>query len=372
MNLPPLHPPITTECQIQGDVVVANDVVMAPGVMLLADPGSRIVISAGVSLGMGVLLHARGGTIAVEAGTTLGAGVLMVGQGTIGAQACVGASTTVFEQSVPAGAIIAPGSVVSQHPRALVPEMPPTGHIATPSRVPMPATPAAASSPSVATFAPQPSVSPFHSTPSPSFNQGFEAWDDPVPPAQTAPTAGEHTEPTPPSVESVESVESIDPLPSQRPFGEPSPPPGETTPPTGTHLHSEANPVWGTAASTAGPEARVQDRSAQPSPSAPGQAEARPPGSPSSEPPRLSMPHGFQFYSPQQTRSPAETGSASGPSGSGLPQDPAQTSPMAPATSPSPTIDRSPSPPAQPRRVYGRDYFLQMRWSMFPDRPPSA
>lgn len=401
MNLPPLHPPIATEYQIQGDVVVANDVVMAPGVLLLAEPGSRIVIGAGVCFGMGVLLHARGGTIVVEAGATLGAGVLMVGQGTIGAQACVGTSTTVFEQSVPAGAIIAPGSVVSIHPQALVPGVEQAGRVATPSPVPpVPPGPRPA----------QPISTPV--SPASALNQGFEVWDEPSPrspapppaqpvplghPAMASPTAGEPApgtaaarsgvsgdysawgEPSP-TASAAHAQPSVDPWTSAADRGAtapPSPPPAAPNVDMGRSpepFRSEPSPS-GTAQAAA-----AQTRTPPPSPPVPGAAEPR--AAANAPPPRISMPQGFQFYSPQQAQSPGDAAAPAQP-----PPHPSASSYTAGQPSPStpppgaadpPPPPEPPAPPEPPpkrpqnHRVYGRDYFLQMRWSMFPNHPPPA
>ena len=97
---------------MSGDVVVNEGAAIAPGAILQADPGSRISIAAGACIGMGVILHAREGTLEIEAGVILGAGVLVVGAGKIGANACIGAGTTLIDpcidkmQIMPAGSLI--------------------------------------------------------------------------------------------------------------------------------------------------------------------------------------------------------------------------------------------------------------------------
>ena len=97
---------------MSGDVVVNEGAAIAPGVILQAEPGSRISIAAGACIGMGVILHAREGTLEIEAGVILGAGVLVVGAGTIGTSACIGAGTTLINpcidqmQIMPAGSLI--------------------------------------------------------------------------------------------------------------------------------------------------------------------------------------------------------------------------------------------------------------------------
>ena len=112
MYLSPL--PLSSNSQIlmSGDVVVNEGAAIAPGVILQAEPGSRISIAAGACIGMGVILHAREGTLEIGAGVILGAGVLVVGAGTIGTSACIGAGTTLIDpcidqmQIMPAGSLI--------------------------------------------------------------------------------------------------------------------------------------------------------------------------------------------------------------------------------------------------------------------------
>ena len=49
---------------------------------------------------MGTILHSYQGTLEVGESANIGTGVLFVGKGKIGAHACVGASTTIFNASV--------------------------------------------------------------------------------------------------------------------------------------------------------------------------------------------------------------------------------------------------------------------------------
>ena len=97
---------------MSGDVVVNEGAAIAPGVILQAEPGSRISIAAGACIGLGVILHAREGTLEIGAGVILGAGVLVVGAGKIGANSCIGAGTTLIDpcidqmQIMPAGSLI--------------------------------------------------------------------------------------------------------------------------------------------------------------------------------------------------------------------------------------------------------------------------
>lgn len=112
MYLSPLQLSSNSQILMSGDVVVNEGAAIAPGVILQAEPGSRISIAAGACIGLGVILHAREGTLSIEAGVILGAGVLVVGAGTIGTSACIGAGTTLIDpcieqmQIMPAGSLI--------------------------------------------------------------------------------------------------------------------------------------------------------------------------------------------------------------------------------------------------------------------------
>ncbi len=96
-----------------GEVWVESSAGIAPGVLLQANPGSRIEVGAGVCIGMGSVLHAYGdGILRVEPGATIGTGVLLVGCGTIGRKACIGSAATVINPAIPPDRIVAPGSLV--------------------------------------------------------------------------------------------------------------------------------------------------------------------------------------------------------------------------------------------------------------------
>lgn len=117
MYLSPLQLSSNFQVCISGDVVVDEGAAIAPGAILRADPDSRISIAAGACIGMGVIIHANAqGTLEVGAGAILGAGVLIVGSGAIGANACIGAATTLINpcvdkmQILPAGSLIGDGS----------------------------------------------------------------------------------------------------------------------------------------------------------------------------------------------------------------------------------------------------------------------
>lgn len=108
------------DTHIYGDVIIHPSAVLAPGIILQAATNSRIVIGAGVCLGMGSILQVSEGLLEIEAGANLGAGFLMVGQGKIGANACIGAATTVFNYSVAPGQVIASGSILGDTSRQVV------------------------------------------------------------------------------------------------------------------------------------------------------------------------------------------------------------------------------------------------------------
>jgi len=116
MHLSPLQLSSNSQVCISGDVVVHEGAAIAPGVILQADPDSRISIAPGACIGMGVIIHARQGTLEVGAGVILGAGVLIVGSGAIGANACIGAASTIINpcidkmQILPAGSLMGDGS----------------------------------------------------------------------------------------------------------------------------------------------------------------------------------------------------------------------------------------------------------------------
>ncbi|HIK28166.1 MAG: carbon dioxide concentrating mechanism protein [Oscillatoriaceae bacterium SKW80] len=117
MLMPLLRSVELSQYYVSGDVTIDKSAAIAPGVILHADPGSRIVISAGVCIGMGAILHARNGTLTVEAGAILGAGVLIVGKAKIGANACVGAVTTIINSDIAPQQVVSPASLVGDTSR---------------------------------------------------------------------------------------------------------------------------------------------------------------------------------------------------------------------------------------------------------------
>jgi carbon dioxide concentrating mechanism protein CcmN len=137
MYLPPLQAMHDSPAQQLGEVTVHSSVAIAPGVLLQAEAGSRILIAASVCIGMGAVIHAYGGVLEIQEGVNLGAGVLILGSGVIGAHACVGTSSTVIESSVASQQILPPGSLVGDRSRSIQTESPPAP-VAVPAATPDP------------------------------------------------------------------------------------------------------------------------------------------------------------------------------------------------------------------------------------------
>lgn len=120
MYVPPLHPTCNFDSYISGEVMIDPSAAIAPGVLLQASPNSQIIIGAGVCIGMGSIIHAYEGTIEVEVGAILGAGVLLIGKGKIGANACIGSTTTILNRSIEPQHLVAAGSVIGDESRQVV------------------------------------------------------------------------------------------------------------------------------------------------------------------------------------------------------------------------------------------------------------
>jgi carbon dioxide concentrating mechanism protein CcmN len=129
MYLSPLQLSSNSQIYVSGDVVVDEGAAIAPGVILQADPDSRISIAAGVCVGMGVIIHAREGTLKVGVGVTLGAGVLVIGSGTIGANACIGAGTTLINPCIDKMQFLPAGSLIGDTSRQVALEPEPESNI---------------------------------------------------------------------------------------------------------------------------------------------------------------------------------------------------------------------------------------------------
>lgn len=97
---------------VVGDVAIDASAAIAPGVVLQAASGSRIIIGSGVCIAAGVCIQSRSGILTISNGVSLGANVLVIGNGTIGAKACVSPGSTVINPTVTAEAILPPASLI--------------------------------------------------------------------------------------------------------------------------------------------------------------------------------------------------------------------------------------------------------------------
>lgn len=118
MHLPlPLPLSSHSHVYVQGDVTIDPSAVISSGVILRANPDSQIIIAAGVCIGAGSILHAVQGTLEVEAGANLGTGVLVIGQGKIGANACIGPLSTIWNASIEPWQVVPAASIVGDSGR---------------------------------------------------------------------------------------------------------------------------------------------------------------------------------------------------------------------------------------------------------------
>ena len=118
-SLPQIIPINNNRIYISGDVTIHPSAAVASGAVLQAAPNSKIVIGAGAIVGMGAVLNAYHGALEIESGAVLGAGVLIVGAGKIGANACIGTATTIFNKDIPKGATLAQGSLIGDPSRSI-------------------------------------------------------------------------------------------------------------------------------------------------------------------------------------------------------------------------------------------------------------
>jgi carbon dioxide concentrating mechanism protein CcmN len=127
---------VYTTTIVSGDVSIDESAAIAPGVILRADPNSRIIISRGVCIGMGCILHARDGTLEIEPGAILGAGVLIIGRGKIGQNACIGSASTIFNASITRSQLLPAGSLIGDTSRPITGQFEsPVSETPTPDRV---------------------------------------------------------------------------------------------------------------------------------------------------------------------------------------------------------------------------------------------
>lgn len=182
MYLSPLQLSSNSQILMSGDVVVNEGAAIAPGVIMQAEPGSRISIAAGACIGLGVILHAREGSLEIGAGVILGAGVLVVGAGTIGTNACIGAGTTLINPCIDQMQIMPAGSLIGDTSRQASAEATAAAPTAAPTS---PETPEA-TTPPVA-----PPIAPPAPAPTPPQTAPETAADAPEPTAAEPPQPGE-------------------------------------------------------------------------------------------------------------------------------------------------------------------------------------
>lgn len=119
-----LMPVSTDHYFVSGDVTIHAGAAIAPGVLLQADPGSRIVIQQSACVGLGSVIHAHAGTVEIGEGVIIGAGVLLIGTVTVGDRACVGSGTTIMNRSIASLSIVPPGSLLEEE-RSTIGVVPP-------------------------------------------------------------------------------------------------------------------------------------------------------------------------------------------------------------------------------------------------------
>jgi carbon dioxide concentrating mechanism protein CcmN len=103
-----------------GNVSIDPSAAIAPGVLLQAEPDSRITIGAGVCIGAGTVVHASGGNLDICMGVCIGRGVLLLGSGTIERNACIGAGTTAIDPQIAEGEAIPTHSLLGDRSRGAV------------------------------------------------------------------------------------------------------------------------------------------------------------------------------------------------------------------------------------------------------------
>lgn len=98
---------------VSGTVTIHPTAAIATNVVLRANPGSCLVIGAGVVVGEGCVIQSYGGSLVVEEGVTLGSQVLLIGQGVVHRNACVGSLSTLMASiAVGEGEMIPANSLV--------------------------------------------------------------------------------------------------------------------------------------------------------------------------------------------------------------------------------------------------------------------
>ena len=102
---------------IVGDVTVDASAAIAPGVVLQALPGSRIIIGGNACLAGGVCVQSKAGLLTISPGATLGANVLIVGKGQVGANACISPGSTLIDPKIEDNALLPPNTLLGETPQ---------------------------------------------------------------------------------------------------------------------------------------------------------------------------------------------------------------------------------------------------------------
>ncbi|QHV01654.1 hypothetical protein [Synechocystis sp. CACIAM 05] len=112
MQLPPVHSVSLSEYFVSGNVIIHETAVIAPGVILEAAPDCQIIVEAGVCIGLGSVITAHAGDVKIQEQAAIAPGCLVIGPVTIGATACLGSRSTIFQQDIDAQVLIPPGSLL--------------------------------------------------------------------------------------------------------------------------------------------------------------------------------------------------------------------------------------------------------------------
>lgn len=112
MQPSPLHLVSHTHYYRGGDVIVDATAAVGPGAVFRAAPHSSIRVEAGVCIGAGTVLHAKGGALVIHKEASLGASSVVMGHGQIGAEACIGPSSTLINPQVSKGTVVPPCTLV--------------------------------------------------------------------------------------------------------------------------------------------------------------------------------------------------------------------------------------------------------------------
>ncbi|HEY9881350.1 MAG TPA: hypothetical protein V6D29_23035 [Leptolyngbyaceae cyanobacterium] len=114
--MPRLTPDATAHAlyYVHGDVDIDGEVAIASGAILIAEPGSRLIIARGACIGTDVVIRARQGELIIEPEASVASGALIVGCGRIGAQSCVGSGSTVLNPNLAPRTVIPPRSLAGE------------------------------------------------------------------------------------------------------------------------------------------------------------------------------------------------------------------------------------------------------------------